>query len=87
MNAIVFYSSTIFKNANVPPNKGTAVTQTVSMLCVFGCTLMLKYAGRKTLMTVWFFGLAILSVLMSIFALKGLSNAELAVTIGFVSVF
>jgi hypothetical protein len=70
MNAIVFYSSTIFKNVGVNANIGTAVAQTMSMLSVFGCSLMLKCAGRKTLMALWFFVLAILSGGMAFFAVE-----------------
>lgn len=68
MNAIVFYSSTIFKSVGVNANIGTAVSQTCSFFSVFACTYMLKCAGRKTLMSLWFFVLAILAAAMAFFA-------------------
>jgi len=70
MNAIVFYSSTIFKSVGFPANYGTAISQTCSTLSVFACTYMLKCAGRRTLMSLWFFALAILSCGMSFFAVE-----------------
>lgn len=99
MNAIVFYSSTIFTSVNVNPNVGTAAAQTLSMLSCFVCTLMLGCMGRKSLMTLWFFVLAILSALMCFFAVGGKKhsvdgqvpglwgNGELITVMLFVSIF
>jgi len=95
MNAIVFYSSTIFKNVGVNANVGTAVSQTLSMLSVFGCSLMLKCMGRRPLMSLWFGVLAILSVLMSFFSIEADGKpkgsiygiGELIIVCLFVSIF
>jgi Na+/melibiose symporter-like transporter len=87
MNAIVFYSNSIFEEAGIPPNVGTAITQTVSWLATLITAYMLKCFGRKTLLVVNYILLAFIGAGMSLADHWGQSTAMLILTITFVTVF
>lgn len=60
INAIIFYSSSIFagdsddpSSSALAPNTDTALVMAVNCVSVIGASVMLNFAGRKTLMFFW----------------------------------
>jgi Na+/melibiose symporter-like transporter len=87
MNAIVFYSNSIFDEAGIAPNVGTAITQTVAWLATLVTGFLLKCFGRKTLLVVNYSLLAVVGAGMSLADHWGDSTMMLVLTITFVTVF
>lgn len=53
INAIILYSSTIFKNAGTfSANQGSAIVNSANFVATIGGVVLLGIAGRKTLMVV-----------------------------------
>lgn len=64
INAIVFYSASIFEGAGVSPYKGTFYVMSVNFLATLGSVGLLGKFGRRTLMIVSNFALAIILFVM-----------------------
>ena len=65
INAIIFYSSTIFASAGTfTANQGSAIVNTANMVATMGGVVLLGIAGRKTLMLVNQIGCIVCLVVM-----------------------
>jgi len=97
INAIIFYSSTIFASAGVPANVGNVYVMGVNFLATAFAVFLLGKIGRRTLMLWTYLFMAIILVVMGIASEKvhnlenGLdtywSSTELIFTILFVAFF
>ena len=65
INAIIFYSSTIFSKAGTfSANQGSAIVNTANMVATMGGVVLLGIAGRKTLMVINQLGCIVCLVVM-----------------------
>lgn len=88
INAITFYSSTIFSSASaIPANYATALVQGVNCASVVIATGMLNFYGRRTLMLVWTAAGALFIFIMGLATIRGDGTLELAMTMLFVMAF
>ena len=88
INAIIFYSSTIFANAGTfSANQGSAIVYTANMVATMGSVVLLSIAGRKTLMLINQLGCIVCLAVMWIATMNGNANLELIMIICFVCVF
>ena len=67
INAITFYSSTIFKTVStLPANQATALVMGVNCVSVIPAAVMLSFYGRRTLMIVWTGACAVFILIMGL---------------------
>lgn len=77
INAIMFYSTSIFEMANLKGSAAQLATigvGVVNVLMTFVSMIMVEKAGRKTLLLIGFFGMCIDTTLLSICFLFNVSS-------------
>lgn len=83
--AVIFYSATLFRKANVSPSIGTIVTITLRLFANFPAMAMLRYFGRRSLLLFWNTMIIIFLFLMGLFTLKNMPLGTLICTASFMT--
>jgi len=89
INAIIFYSSTIFAStgSTLAPNTQTALVMAVNCAAVVGSSFMLNFAGRKSLMFLWTAMCGVFLFVQGAATISGWGTIELVMTMAFVAAF
>jgi len=66
INAIIFYSSTIFNNVGLSANVVNALLGTVNLVAACSSSFILSYAGRKIMLVLTTFGCAVFLFFMGL---------------------
>jgi len=75
INALIFYSASIFSNVGLSANVVNALLGTVNLVAACSSSLILSYAGRKIMLVITTFGCAVFLFFMALTTHEA-NNAE-----------
>ncbi len=75
INAIIFYSSSIFSDVGLNPNVVNALLGGVNLVAATSSSGILAYAGRKTMLVATTFGCAVFLFLMGLASFEATNNS------------